>query len=88
MQFNTSEFNYHDGTFAAEASDLGDRFSKLFSGHGRDHCDSFNLVSERTGRVVEMVFVGPRYDREGDLTHWEFQPHNCYTFNDLIIFND
>ncbi|KKM27534.1 hypothetical protein LCGC14_1573730 [marine sediment metagenome] len=78
MQFNTREFNYHNGTFTAEASDLGDRFS------GKD----FELVSERTGRVVEMVLVGPRYDAEGDLTHWEFQPHNCYTFDDLIIFND
>ncbi len=78
MQFNTREFNYHNGTFTAEASTLGDQFD------GKD----FELVSERTGRVVEMVLVGPRYDGEGDLTHWEFQPHNCFTFNDLIVFND
>lgn len=77
-QFSTNLFSYHDGTFTAEASTLGDQFT------GRD----FELVSERTGRVVEMVLVGPRYDGEGDLTHWEFQPHNCFTFNDLIVFND
>lgn len=78
MQLNTRDFSYHDGTFAAQISDLGNKFPG----------QTFELVSERTGRVVEMVLVGPRYDGEGDLTHWEFQPHNCFTFNDLIIFND
>jgi len=80
MQINTDQFSYHatDRTFTACASTLGDQFD------GKD----FELVSERTGRVIKMVLVGPRYDDEGDLTHWEFQPHNCFTFNDLIIFND
>lgn len=78
MQFNTREFSYHYGTFTADASTLGDQFT------GKD----FELVSERTGRVIEMVLVGPRYDDEGELTHWEFQPHSCFTFDNLIIFND
>ncbi len=79
MQFNTREFNYYDGTFTAEASTLGDRFSGE---------EDFELVSERTGRVIEMVLVGPRFNDERELTHWEFQPHNCFTFNNLIVFND
>lgn len=80
MQINTNQFSYHGDTktFTAEASTLGDQFT------GQD----FELVSERTGRVVEMVLVGPRYNDEGELTHWEFQPHNCFTFNDLTVFND
>lgn len=80
MQISTNQFSYHGDTktFTAEASTL----------HGQFDGKDFELVSERTGKVVEMVLVGPRYDREGDLTHWEFQPHECFTFECLIVFND
>ena len=76
----TSQFSYHSDTktFTACASTLGNQFN------GGD----FELVSDRTGKVIKMVLAGPRYDRENDLTHWEFQPHECFAFNDLIIFND
>lgn len=81
MQISTNQFKYYGDTktFTAFASSLPvHQFS----------AKDFELVSERTGKVVEMVLVGPRYDREGDLTHWEFQPHKCFAFNELIVFND
>lgn len=102
MQFSTNEFNYHDGTFSAEASDFGDRFNGLFSKvHGGLDGDvsllqngdslldeGFELVSERTGDVVKMVVIKCHRDREGELTHWEFRPHRCDKFANLIVFND
>lgn len=80
LQINTDQFSYHngDGTFTAEASTLGDQFD------GR----SFELVSQRTGKMVVMRLGRPHYDREGDLTHWEFAPIACQSFKNLIIFND
>jgi len=83
MQINTNQFNYHaaSGTFTAEASTLGNQFDYSYNG-------IFELVSHRTGKVVEMRLVQRHYDREGDLTHWEFKPINCESFKNLIVFND
>lgn len=80
QQINTREFNYHDGTFTACASTLEEY--ALYCSTG------FELVSERTGKVIQMRLVQPHYDREGDITHWEFIPTDRETFKSLIIFND
>lgn len=80
QRLSTDLFSYHteDKTFTACASTLGRKFNG----------QAFELKSARTGKVVEMVLVGPRYDNEGELTHWEFQPHMCFTFESLTVFND
>ncbi|KKK53803.1 hypothetical protein LCGC14_3091100, partial [marine sediment metagenome] len=72
--------------FTAEASDLGERFSGLL-GPTR-LLSGFELVSQRTDKVVEMRLARPHYDFEGELTHWEFNPIDCESFNNLIVFND
>ncbi len=86
MQVNTDRFNYCDGTFTAEVSDLCDL--NLF-GYNM-FASGFELVSQRTGKAVGMRLAQRHHDREGDLTHWEFKPRNPdeSRFKNLIIFND
>jgi len=84
MQFNTSEFIYKGGSFYGEASDLQHRFSWLFDGPDR----GFELVSERTGKVVRMAFEDTHYDRDSDITCWRWVPVDCDAFDIFIMFND
>ncbi len=84
MQINTDRFNYCDGTFTAEVSDLYDLFGYNIFASG------IELVSQRTGKMVQMHLAQRHHDSEGDLTHWEFKPRNPdeSRFKNLIIFND
>ncbi len=98
MQISTREFNYHNGTFTAEASTLGEvsfrsMFSRVFDGNPLpDGCslldEGFRLVSERTGKERRMVFYKIHRDPENEITHWEWRPFECDAFHNLIVFND
>ncbi len=85
MQISTSLFSYHSAAreFTACASTLHGQFDgRSFDGR------SFELVSQRTGKAVEMLLRCVHHDGEGDLTHWEFLPVECNAFHNLIVFND
>lgn len=42
--------------------------------------------SHRTGRVVEFVHLRTHWDRDGDVTHWEYRHHATGVV--LVVFND
>ncbi len=98
MQINTREFTYHAGTLVTEMSNFKGReailFSKVFDDgkplpNGCSLLDEgFELVSQRSGKVVKMVFHKRHFDRENELTHLEWRPFECDAFHNLIIFND
>lgn len=83
-KISTKEFSFHYGTFAAEASELGDMFARML--------DGFVLVSEKTGKEVPMILKeihreAAQYEM-GDVAYWEFVPEGYSTFDNLFVFND
>ena len=90
-RINTDMFDYHGRTrtFTQEASSLGVTFQAMFGHVFTDACDAgFELVSERTGKVIKMTLVEPVRDRENEIGFWEFIPYRNGSFIKLVVFND
>lgn len=86
-------YNKLDGTLVAEASDFGPSrngrgwLQRLYD----DAADvGIAILSQTTGRVERFYLIEEHVDRDGDLTHWEFEPCNkkLSTVKRVIIFND
>lgn len=72
-RISTNRFSYSKerNEFCTEASDLK---NESFSRRWPDACDiGFDLVSERTGRVVRLVETDEVRDREGELMYNVFE---------------
>lgn len=89
-----SNFKGHETILFNRITSEAILFSKVFD-DGKplpDGCslldEGFELVSERSGKVVKMVFYKRHFDGESELTHWEWRPFECNAFHNLIIFND
>lgn len=89
-RINTDKFHYHSGTktFTQEASTLGPDFESVICNAVWSPRMNFNLVSAKTGNVVEMVLDRIERDGEYEILLWKFRPLGCEAFNNLIIFND
>lgn len=69
-----------DATFTGEASEMG--FPVGVTPR------NFELVSHKTGEVLEVYGTGVDLDGEGDVIAWYFQPVNPnYDFR-VIVLND
>jgi hypothetical protein len=88
MQISTSQFTYKNRVFSASASDFPNPNDLFQPNFPIAQTLGFELVSERTGAMLEMMLIRNHYDGEGDLTHWRFMPCNSNAFDTLIVFND
>lgn len=70
----------------AEISDIQeDLFGPLYN----DACDQgFVVRSARTGVAVPYYLASTHKDREGDITHWTFQPATRGISTYVTIYND
>ena len=77
---SSKAFTYHASSrvFVAEDSDFRDEPL------GR----RFEMVSERTGAVLEFKYAGVEYDREGDLVKWEYVPADGSSVCKVVLYND
>jgi len=90
-RISTNMFHYHKDTrkFSQEASTLGPIFYVMFNRLFPDACDEgFELVSQRTGKVVKMYLADVEIDNERETLAWHFQPYQHDSFFELIVWND
>lgn len=82
ISLSSRDFTVSGDTMVAEASDLQDKISQ-FTGQ------QFQMVSERTGRVVTFRYAETQKDAEGDVQAWVFRPA-VHIGRDVkvVIFND
>jgi hypothetical protein len=89
---HTSRLNYNaaERTFSEEASTIGAP-GRVYD----DACDvGYTLVSARTGREVVFAETFTRYDNEGDIVYWVYEPEPYQRRLGelagvrLIVFND
>jgi len=91
MRINTDRFVSTQGMawmsnerrLVSEASDLGLDPYRLYD----DACDyGLWVKSHHTGKLEPFNYVGPEYDREGDVISWSFS--NTSLAIVLVVYND
>lgn len=97
---STKHFNWNPTRreFSADRSDLGPDFVK---NHVKwisrktqcvdprlDSIQGFTLVSERTNRTRDVVFLNTVRDAEGEILSWVYQSVNHEKGFKVVIFND
>ena|SRR5271167_2373538 len=90
--YPSSAFSFHkeDKTFTSEISDTKGVLGRVWN----DSADvGFAIRSAKTDNIVVFTLEKEHKDREGDITHWDFEVYNPKNYPELkglkaTVFND